>query len=553
MQNHGNGNYLTQLNSILMLEKADIFKVALFAFAVAVLSLVIPIAVENLVNTVAFGVLLWPLLVIEGILCICLALAASIKAMQVYIVECMQRRLFVFTVNKLSGVFPRVNLDEMDRHQGSSIAYRFLEISTLQKSAASLLLDGLGIIISSLVGMTVLAFYHPFLLGFDLFLIFVCSVFFFLLGLGGPQSSLKESYEKYEMADWLKSLLASPKTINLHADSNFAIHKSNLLLVNYLSSRTSHFQVVWRQTLFALGLQVVANAVLLGLGGWLVINRQLTLGQLVAGELIVTLIVASLAKFGKYAEIFYDLITSAEKLGALINLPVQREGGSILQKIQGGIDVRIIQPVLKENKELSGRNLNFAPSERVAILGPDANMLFEMISGLRSPKNIHIELDGIDVRGIALQKLDGQIGLISTPEIFPGTLFENISLGRQFVGDVEVREALDRVGFIKKAMSLPHGLETVIGKDRRAITSQEEILVTIARVIAGKPRLLLVDKIVDLLEVDSRNQILADLVNPDSKWTLLVSSNNPDVLACFERQEEIIFLEQQKKSIEGVK
>jgi ABC-type bacteriocin/lantibiotic exporter with double-glycine peptidase domain len=542
MQNHGRLNYLMRLNSILMFQKGDILKVAIFAFAVAVLSLVIPIAVENLVNTVAFGVLLWPLLVIEGILVVCLALAASIKAMQVYLVEIMQRRLFVNTVDKLSAHFPYVNLDEMDNHLGSSIAYRFLEISTLQKSMASLLLDALGIIISSIVGMVVLAFYHPFLLGFDLFLISVCSTLFLLLGWGGVRSSIKESHEKYEMADWLESLLGSPKAIRLHADANFPAQKSNLLLFNYLSSRKSHFQVVWRQTLFSLGLQVVANALLLGLGGWLVINRQLTLGQLVAGEIIVTLIVASLAKFGKYAEIFYDLITSAEKLGMLSDLPVQKKGGSELKKTLAGIDVRIIQPVLKQDKQLSGKDVHFLHSERAAIVGPDANSLFEMISGLRSPKDIHIELDGIDVRGIAMHNLDGQIGLISTPEIFPGTLFQNVSLGRQFVGDVEVRDALDKVGFLKKAMSMPNGLESVIGKGSLVITPQEEILLTIARVIAGKPRLLLVDKIVDLLDFDSRKRILSELVNPLSRWTLLVSSNNPEVVASFERKEEIIFL-----------
>ena len=542
MQNHGRVNYLMRLNSILMFQKGDILKVAIFAFAVAVLSLVIPIAVENLVNTVAFGVLLWPLLVIEGILCVCLALAASIKAMQVYLVEIMQRRLFVNTVDKLSAHFPYVNLDEMDNHLGSSIAYRFLEISTLQKSMASLLLDAFGIIISSMVGMVVLAFYHPFLLGFDLFLISVCSTLFLLLGWGGVGSSIKESHEKYEMADWLESLLGSPKAIRLHADAKFSAQKSNLLLFNYLSSRKSHFQVVWRQTLFSLGLQVVANALLLGLGGWLVINRQLTLGQLVAGEIIVTLIVASLAKFGKYAEIFYDLITSAEKLGMLSDLPVQKKGGSELKKTLAGIDIRIIQPVLKQDKQMSGKDVHFLHSERAAILGPDANSLFEMISGLRSPKDIHIELDGIDVRGIAMHNLDGQIGLISTPEIFPGTLFQNVSLGRKFVGDVEVREALDKVGFLKKAMSMPNGLESIIGKGSLVITPHEEILVTIARVIAGKPRLLLVDKIVDLLDFDSRKRILTELLNPLSLWTLLVSSNNPEVVASFERKEEIIFL-----------
>lgn len=545
MESHGNASYLSRLNSILMLEKGDIFKVALFAFAVAVLSLVIPIAVENLVNTVAFGVLLWPLLVIEAILCACLALAAAIKAMQVYLVECMQRRLFAFTVNKLSGNFSRLAMDHMDGHAGSSIAYRFLEISTLQKSVASLLLDAMGIIITSIVGMVVLAFYHPFLLGFDLFLICVCSVVFLMLGWGGTKSSIHESHEKYEMADWLERMLANQKTIRLHSDSSFVSQKSNSLLVNYLSSRKNHFQVVWRQTLFALGLQVVANAVLLGLGGWLVINRQLTLGQLVAGELIVTLIVASLAKFGKYAEVFYDLVTSAEKLGLLADLPVQKQGGSSLQKTSAGMDVRIIQPVISQ--QISGLDLHFVPSERALLVGPNTSEVFEMISGLRVPRNLHIELDGIDVRGISMMNLDGQIGFISNPEILPGSVYENISLGRLFVGDVEVRETLQRVGLLNKVMSLPDGLDTIIGKERKSWNAQEEVLITIARVIAGKPRLLILDKILDVLDHTTRKRILSELMDPKWNWTLLVSSNNPEVASLFGRQHEVLFLENKKE------
>lgn len=545
MDSHGNASYLSRLNSILMLEKGDIFKVALFAFAVAVLSLVIPIAVENLVNTVAFGVLLWPLLVIEAILCTCLALAAAIKAMQVYLVECMQRRLFAFTVHKLSGNFSRLAMDHMDGHAGSSIAYRFLEISTLQKSMASLLLDAMGIIITSIVGMVVLAFYHPFLLGFDLFLICVCSVVFLMLGWGGTKSSIHESHEKYEMADWLERMLASQKTIRLHSDSSFVSQKSNSLLVNYLSSRKNHFQVVWRQTLFALGLQVVANAVLLGLGGWLVINRQLTLGQLVAGELIVTLIVASLAKFGKYAEVFYDLVTSAEKLGLLADLPVQKQGGSSLQKTSTGMDVRIIQPVISQ--QISGLDLHFVPSERSLMVGSNTSEVFEMISGLRVPRNLHIELDGIDVRGISMINLDGQIGFISNPEILPGSVYENISMGRLFVGDVEVRETLQRVGLLNKVMSLPDGLDTIIGKERKTWNAQEEVLITIARVIAGKPRLLILDKILDVLDHSTRKRILGELMDPKWNWTLLVSSNSPEVASLFERQHEVLFLEHKKE------
>ncbi|MFN6052643.1 MAG: ATP-binding cassette domain-containing protein, partial [Planctomycetia bacterium] len=274
-------------------------------------------------------------------------------------------------------------------------------------------------------------------------------------------------------------------------------------------------------------------------------NRQLTLGQLVAGELIVTLIVASLAKFGKYAEVFYDLVTSAEKLGLLADLPVQKQGGSNLQKTSTGMDVRIIQPVISH--QISGLDLHFVPSERALMVGPNTSEVFEMISGLRVPRNLHIELDGIDVRGISMMNLDGQIGFISNPEILPGSVYENISLGRLFVGDVEVRETLQRVGLLNKVMSLPDGLDTIIGKERKSWSAQEEVLITIARVIVGKPRLLILDKILDVLDHTTRKRILGELMDPKWNWTLLVSSNNPEVASLFGRQHEVLFLENKKE------
>jgi putative ABC transport system ATP-binding protein len=229
----------------------------------------------------------------------------------------------------------------------------------------------------------------------------------------------------------------------------------------------------------------------------------------------------------------------------LADLPVQKQGGSNLQKTSTGMDVRIIQPVISQ--QISGLDLHFVPSERTLMVGPNTSEVFEMISGLRVPRNLHIELDGIDVRGISMMNLDGQIGFISNPEILPGSVYENISLGRLFVGDVEVRETLQRVGLLNKVMSLPDGLDTIIGKERKSWSAQEEVLITIARVIAGKPRLLILDKILDVLDHTTRKRILGELMDPKWNWTLLVSSNNPEVASLFGRQHEVLFLENKKE------
>ena len=106
--------------------------VVVFAVAVAVLSLATPIAVESLVNTVAFGILLWPILVIAGVLTGILGLAAAIRAMQVYVVECIQRRLFVRVVADYAHRLPRLKLEAFDRRYGPELTNRFFDILNLQ-------------------------------------------------------------------------------------------------------------------------------------------------------------------------------------------------------------------------------------------------------------------------------------------------------------------------------------------------------------------------------------------------------------------------------------
>jgi ABC-type bacteriocin/lantibiotic exporter with double-glycine peptidase domain len=95
--------------------------------------------------------------------------------------------------------------------------------------------------------------------------------------------------------------------------AQFALERADHLIFDYLTARASHFRILMRQIVFALGMQAVASTVLLGLGGWLVISAQLTLGQLVAAELIVAVIVGSFAKLGKHMESFYDVFTPSSR------------------------------------------------------------------------------------------------------------------------------------------------------------------------------------------------------------------------------------------------
>ncbi len=173
---------------------------------------------------------------------------------------------------------------------------------TIQKAAAVLLMDGLSIVLTTTIGLLLLAFYHPFLMGFAIVLVISMISITWVLGRGGVRTAIDESIVKYRIAHWMQDILAAPSAFKINGGENLAIERSNRLLTEYLEMRSYQFRVLIRQISFAIGLQVIASTALLGLGGYLVITRQLTLGQLVASELVVAVVVGAFAKLGKSLE-----------------------------------------------------------------------------------------------------------------------------------------------------------------------------------------------------------------------------------------------------------
>jgi putative ABC transport system ATP-binding protein len=530
---------LSRLLHLLQPERRDIVAVVVFAVAVAVLSLATPIAVESLVNTVAFGILLWPILVIAGVLTGILGLAAAIRAAQVYVVECIQRRLFVRVVADYAHRLPRLRLEAFDRRYGPELTNRFFDILNLQKSLATLLLDGVAILVTAVVGMVVLAFYHPLLLAFDIILLLLIAFLLFVLGWGGVRTSLLESQTKYDVAAWLEELLRCLRGFKFAGGQHLALERADQLADEYVTARHEHFRVVWRQTVFALGLQVVASTALLALGGYLVINRQLTLGQLVAAELIVSLVVASLAKLGKYTATYYDLLAAAEKLGLLTDLPMEREGGEALPDSGRGMAVRVHGVTRVSQRTLPPQaDWHVAPNERVALIGPPGSgttTLFEVLCGLREPGHGVVEVDGIDLRGLSLEHLREQAVLVEGSDVFLGTVLENVRVGRPDLTPGEVREALRVVGLLGVVHDLPQGLDTQLIPGGGPLSASQGVRLTLARALVGRPRLLILDGVLDGLDLGASPDLAPRLFDRSAPWTLLIASIKPEVIGMCDR------------------
>ncbi len=525
----GDAKPLDRLLALLRAESSDIWVVLVFALMSGLLSMTTPLAVEALVNTVAFGRFLQPVVVLSLMLLAFLIFQAAMKALQTFVVEIIQRRMFARVAADLSFRLPRVQLAALDDHYAPELVNRFFDVMTVQKITAQLLLDGVSVVLSAAVGMAVLAFYHPYLLAFDVVLVLLLFFTMFVLGRGAVTTSIKESKTKYAMASWLEDLARCRTTFRYDGASEFAMERSDQLIFDYLSARKKHFYVLMRQIIFLLLVQALASTALLAIGGWLVITGQLSLGQLVAAELIVAVVVGSFAKLGKHMESFYDLMASVDKLGSLLDLPIERTDGLLSAPPGAGILVKDVSYSLPDGREaLRNLSLVVSPGERIALSGTSGSgksLLLDMLFGLREPASGSVNVNGIDPRDLRPDVLRRRVALARDVEIFDGTISENIHLERPDISIGDVRAALEVVGLLPLIQKLSHGLDTVLHASGAPLTSSQQRRLMLARAIAGRPELLLVDELLDSMADEEAERILHRLVAPDKGWTIILVTN----------------------------
>jgi putative ABC transport system ATP-binding protein len=521
-------------------EMRDVWTIIIFSMITGLLYLALPLAVNALVSNVAFGTRSGPflqaLLVLAAVLLICLTLAAALRGLQYYVVEVIQRRIFVRMTADLAYRIPRVDLRSLDGIHAPELVNRFLDVVTMQKNTALLLLTGINLILSAFIGMTVLGFYHPFLLAFSLVLLGLLALIIFILGRGAISSSIAESLCKYGVVSWLEELARYPRLFKGPGGYDLAAGRADDLARAYLDARRRHFRILIRQIIGLLALEVIASAVLLTVGGWLVINQQLTLGQLVASEIIVTAIVASISKLGKQFEAWYDTLAAVDKLGHLVDLKIEREDGDSPLPPPRGARLEVTDLAFEYtpgNPVFSRVCFSLEPGERVALFGSQgsgSSTILDLIHGLRTATAGHIAMDGLDLRSWYLEALRSQVTLVRGADIVDGTVADNVRLGRPDISVFDVNAALRLVGLLQDILTLPDGIHSTLLTGGLPLSSRQRIRLLLARAIATRPRLLLLDEVLDGLDESSLIELSGLLLDPARDWTVLISTRDEAVL-----------------------
>ncbi len=532
---------LRRLLKLLRPERREILLLLVFAFFSGLLYLTLPLVVDAIVTNIAFGNQSKPyiqaLVVISQLLTACLLLQALIIGFQYYVAELIQRRIFVRIAGDLSHRLPRVVAKAFDQVHAPELVNRFLDSVTVQKNTAFFLLEGINLVASTIIGLLLLALYHPMLMIFVAVLIVLIIGFTWPLGRSAVDSAINESRCKYDLVGWFEQIAAFPNMFKGRGGYLLAHQRTDILATQYVHARRAHFRIVLRQISALLFISVLASVALLILGVELVISQQLTLGQLVASELIMSSIVASLIKLGKKLETWYDTMAAIDKIGHLLDLDIESEGGEKTTSLENTSGMKLAVEKVSFGYHAGHsifHDLTFTlePGTRACILGCQGSGVSSFLNlcfALREPSSGHISFDGLDLRAWNLESLRNSMELLRRDEFVVGTVADNLRLGRQEITTDEIHAALATVGMLDDCMHHPDGVDLMLQVGGTPFSTSQRCSLLIARAIVQKPRLLLIDELFDGLDDASFHRLTKVVFDRSRPWTVIVATRMPEL------------------------
>ena len=550
---HGHGSHADEgelkgtagrLFALLRQERRDLWTILAYAVAVGLTSLVIPLVSQALIDAISLGVYTNQVVVLGAVVAAGMLLNGGFGIVQHYAVDLLQRRILVRTGLEIAHRLPLIHHGAFRDAYAPELVNRFFDVVNVQKSLAKLLLDGLGYALVAVASLTLLAVYSPFFLALSVLAVLFLPVAVFGLGRGGLGTSVRESHEKYDLARWLEEVGRAQTSFKLYAPPTYVQARADAVAAEYVRARGAHFRVLVRQSVGSVVFRTVMTLMALGIGGLLVIDGQLTLGQFVAAELALLSLLAALERIVAMLEHGFDLLTGVHKLSHVTDLPTDPPGGDPLPRRDGPMAVALRSVSYayggRPAAPFQRADLEVAPGERVNVIGENGGgktTLAHLLLGVLRPTGGMVALDGLDLARADLHSVRQQVGLaLSADELFDGTIEDNITMGRPFAFD-ELWEAVRIAALDAPLLALPDGLRTPVVGSGRSLPGGVVRRIMIARAVIGRPRLLVLDDAYEGLEPAVRDRIV-EAVYGAPWWTVIDTSDEPDVV----RRADTVYL-----------
>lgn len=508
-------------------EKDGLYTLLSYTLIAGFMSLVVPLGAQALVNSLAAGVLINPLLIITLFVFLGLLLYGMFQLAQIIIVEKLQQKIFAHISVKLALHIPQINLQELKQKYSPSMANRFFEVMTLQKSFAKICLHWPSAILQVCLGLVLIWIYNIYLVAFSIIILIFMTIIY-ILGKGSVNTSIKESSEKYNVAAWIDDLARCHFTFKTNKSKDFVNNKTDQLILKYLYARKQHFKIILRQYTTYYIFYAIASVGILAIGGWLVIDHKLSLGQLVASELIIVNILRATETVMNFIDSYYDLIAGVDKINYVLTLKTDKNKGELINHKYIDIKFKKVSFGYDKNLIFDNFNIHIKPGEKISFIGKSGigkTSLTYIIYGALAPTDGNVYINDINIKEYDLTSLRSKISMIgSNNEIFRGTIRENITITHPYCSTDELNDVLSLTGLDEDLENLPDGLETNLVNKGLNISFGQRLKILIARAIIKQPYLIILDDIFLNVDENTKSTIIKALYDSKNKWTIIDTS-----------------------------
>lgn len=541
-------NYLTT-------EKHALYRIYTYAFVSALINLSLPLGVQAIIGFISSGEISSSWVVLTFLIIIGILVVGFFQILLLTITEDIQQRLFAKMSFEFSYRMPLIKKDALADKFIPELSNRFFDTLTLQKGFSKLLIDLPASVIQIIFGLILLSLYHPIFVFFGLILVVILFLIFKTTGNKGLSTSLNESKYKYQTAHWLQEIARNFNIFKLHQKNEFHLTKTNLYVNHYIDYRKKHFKVLLKQYGSIVGFKAVITGGLLLLGGILVIKAKINLGQFVASEIIILMIMNSCEKLILNMENVYDVLTAVEKIGFFNDLPIDQERHSLKKRTAiENIDKLRIEHLTIKNPYFSGATiknltLNINYNDKICIAGKHNSgkslLLYELST---FPDDIvkKTSINNVPLINLDINSLRNQIGNVSQQEnIFNGTILENILVGRFF--DEKEFYALCNSLFLQEFVKkLDQGYDTLLYPGGQGLPAHIIKKICFARALYNNPLLVVIDEFNKDLPAHERNEMYDYIC---SKNQILIAHSDDITFA--EKCNRLIIMENGECTYDG--
>ena len=529
---------LTKFFELIRLEKKEVTAIYFYAILGGIIQLTLPLGIQTIINfsqaaagnkELPVSIVLLIFIVLIGIL-----VTGILQVNQMKIVEKIEQSIFTRFSLEFAYKIPKIESSELNKNHLPELMNRFFEVINLQKGLSKILLDIPLAVIQILFGLVLLSFYNSTFIVLGLLLILLLFFIFKYTTSKGLIACYNESENKYEVASWLEEIARSYKTFKISSQNNFHLKKTDELVNDYLAFKTKHFEILKFQYWSLIGFKLLISALMLIIGAVLLIQQQLNIGQFIAAEIVILLILSAVEKLILNLEVAYTILTGVEKLNVISEKKTEVKGKMPFVLNGNGISIEVKNLDFKfidSRPLLENLNFDIKPGTKICVMGDGGSgksILLELIGGTMKDFEGIINVNNIPINNINQNEYRNNIGIFyNEQDIFDGTIFDNICMGNENITPNEIMKYAEILEVKEFISQLPEGLYTILQPTGKGLSTIIAKKILLLRAITNHPELLLLDEPFELAGAESSMKICNYLIELKNTTCIVVSGYIP--------------------------